>query len=152
MEATDENPLLEQGTVVKGHEFHHSRLVPLGSLKFGYSLRRGHGIDGTVDGVCYKNLFAAYTHLHALGTPAWAANFVALASRASGTQSGVSSRSVANFEIPNPKQYPMSKIQNAGLEFENLITRKRVPGYCLGFRYSVTRRRVPGICTRVCGL
>jgi len=32
-----------------------------------------------VDGVCYKNLFAAYTHLHALGTPAWAAQFVALA-------------------------------------------------------------------------
>ena len=79
IEATDENPLFKQGTVIRGHEFHHSKLIPLGNLKFGYKLRRGHGIDGNVDGVCYKNLFAAYTHLHALGTRAWAAKFVALA-------------------------------------------------------------------------
>jgi cobyrinic acid a,c-diamide synthase len=113
VEATDTNPFFEQGTLVRGHEFHHSKLIPRDKLTFGYRLRRGHGIDGSVDGICYKNVFAAYTHLHALGTPSWAANFMALASRASGTQSGVSSRSVANFEIRNPKSETISNVQNS---------------------------------------
>jgi cobyrinic acid a,c-diamide synthase len=81
VETTAEHPLFEQGTVTRGHEFHHSRLISQGHLRLGYRLRRGHGIDGNADGVCYKNLFAAYTHLHALGTPAWADCFVALATK-----------------------------------------------------------------------
>jgi cobyrinic acid a,c-diamide synthase len=81
MEATDGNPFFKQGTLVRGHEFHHSKLIPQGNLTFGYRLGRGHGIDGTVDGVCYKNVFATYTHLHALGTPAWAARLVSLAGK-----------------------------------------------------------------------
>ena len=44
-----------------------------------YRVRRGHGVDGQVDGFFYKNLLASYTHLHALGVPQWAPAFVALA-------------------------------------------------------------------------
>ena len=33
---------------------------------------KGFGIDGTGDGLVYKNVLATYTHLHALGTPEWA--------------------------------------------------------------------------------
>jgi len=80
-EATPEHPLLEEGMVIRGHEFHHSKLVPQAKLRFGYRLLRGHGIDGSADGVCYKNLFASYTHLHALGTPAWAARLVERATK-----------------------------------------------------------------------
>jgi cobyrinic acid a,c-diamide synthase len=80
-EATAEHPLFEKGTLIRGHEFHHSKLSSQGNLRFGYRLRRGHGIDGSADGVCYKNLFAAYTHLHALGTPAWATGLVSLATK-----------------------------------------------------------------------
>jgi hypothetical protein len=29
----------------------------------------------------YKNVFAAYTHLHALGTPEWSEAFISLACR-----------------------------------------------------------------------
>jgi cobyrinic acid a,c-diamide synthase len=79
VEVTPENPLFDAGSVLRGHEFHHSRLIPRTDLTYGYRVRRGHGIDGTVDGVCYGNVFAAYTHLHALGTPVWAKRFVAFA-------------------------------------------------------------------------
>jgi cobyrinic acid a,c-diamide synthase len=79
VEVTPENPLLDAGSVIRGHEFHHSRLIPLADLTYGYRIRRGHGVDGTVDGICYANVFAAYTHLHALGTTTWAKRFVAFA-------------------------------------------------------------------------
>ncbi|MFC2018104.1 cobyrinate a,c-diamide synthase [Chloroflexota bacterium] len=75
-EVTGENHLFPSGTVLRGHEFHHSKLVKTGSLDFAYRIKRGHGIDGESDGVVYKNVLASYTHLHALGTPRWAEAFV----------------------------------------------------------------------------
>jgi len=33
---------------------------------------RGVGIVDKMDALCYKNVFATYTHIHALGTPQWA--------------------------------------------------------------------------------
>jgi cobyrinic acid a,c-diamide synthase len=79
VEATPDNPFFESGSTLKGHEFHHSKLIPSAGLKYGYKVLRGQGIDGDVDGVCYGNVFAAYTHLHALGATSWAARFVASA-------------------------------------------------------------------------
>ena len=79
VEVTRENPLFPTGLTFWGHEFHHSRLSLSNDLKFAYSMRRGWGIDGKVDGIVYKNVFAAYTHLHALGVPQWANAFVSLA-------------------------------------------------------------------------
>jgi cobyrinic acid a,c-diamide synthase len=76
-----ENPLFPLGTTIRGHEFHHSTLSISGELTYAYRIRRGQGIDGTVDGIVYKNVFAAYTHVHALGTPNWADSFVSLASK-----------------------------------------------------------------------
>jgi cobyrinic acid a,c-diamide synthase len=35
-------------------------------------MKKGVGVVGKRDGICYKNVLATYTHLHALGTPAWA--------------------------------------------------------------------------------
>lgn len=80
-EVTEENPLFSVGLTVRGHEFHHSHLSNGGDLRFAYHIRRGRGVDGKGDGIVYKNLFAAYTHIHALGTPHWAEAFVGLASR-----------------------------------------------------------------------
>lgn len=79
VEVTHENPLFPVGLTLRGHEFHHSKLSKLGVLKFAYQIRRGQGIDSKVDGIVYKNVFAAYTHLHALGVPLWAEAFVFLA-------------------------------------------------------------------------
>jgi cobyrinic acid a,c-diamide synthase len=35
-------------------------------------MNRGAGFINHRDGVCYKNVLATYTHIHALGTPSWA--------------------------------------------------------------------------------
>jgi cobyrinic acid a,c-diamide synthase len=80
-EVMDENPLFPIGLTIRGHEFHHSKVSVKKGVKFAYQIRRGHGIDGQRDGVLYKNIFAAYTHLHALGTPSWAEAFVSLTAK-----------------------------------------------------------------------
>jgi cobyrinic acid a,c-diamide synthase len=80
-EVSGKNPLFPIGLEVRGHEFHHSKISIKKGIQFAYQIRRGHGIDGQRDGVLYKNVFAAYTHLHALGTPPWAEAFVSLAAK-----------------------------------------------------------------------
>jgi cobyrinic acid a,c-diamide synthase len=76
-----ENYLFPVGSTVRGHEFHHSKLSPVGEPRFAYQIMRGHGITGKEDGILYKNLFASYLHLHALGTPEWAEGFVGFVRR-----------------------------------------------------------------------
>ncbi len=76
-----ENPLFARGTLLRGHEFHNSKIdLPgfqnLSDLTCAYRVTRGHGIDGARDGILYKNVLASYTHLHALSTPEWAIAFV----------------------------------------------------------------------------
>jgi len=71
---TGENPYYEVGAEIKGHEFHYSRVIrwegDLDDLVF--RMMRGTGIIESRDGICHKNVLATYTHVHALGTPAWA--------------------------------------------------------------------------------
>jgi len=81
VEVTGQNPLFPIGLTLRGHEFHHSRLSQSTGLKFAYGMRRGQGIDGKVDAIVYKNVLAAYTHLHASGVPQWAEAFVSLTLR-----------------------------------------------------------------------
>jgi len=78
-EVTGQNPFFPLGTLLKGHEFHHSRLLNVGRARFAYCVTRGNGIDGRNDGFIYKNVLASYMHLHASGVPSWAKNFVRLA-------------------------------------------------------------------------
>jgi cobyrinic acid a,c-diamide synthase len=78
-EVTGGNPFFPAGTTLRGHEFHHSRIVPRGELKFAYSISRGRGVDGRQDGIVRDNVLASYLHLHAKGTAAWAGNLVRLA-------------------------------------------------------------------------
>jgi cobyrinic acid a,c-diamide synthase len=80
LEVTGENPFFDKGTVLRGHEFHYSRIVNSAELReSAFSMRRGHGIDDRSDGLIYKNVLATYTHLHALGTPQWAEGLVRMA-------------------------------------------------------------------------
>ena len=73
LEARDSSPFLEKGVIIRGHEFHYSRIVNLDDLPpMAYYMQRGAGINSTEDGLVYKNVLACYTHLHALGTPQWA--------------------------------------------------------------------------------
>ena len=72
------NPFFSPGTVLRGHEFHNSRLVEArrNSLLTTYQLSRGNGIGGSRDGIIYRNVLAAYTHLHSGGAPDWAPGLV----------------------------------------------------------------------------
>ena len=69
-----ENPYFKIGSEIKGHEFHYSKVLKWRGtdkdLVFG--MKRGSGFLNKRDGVCYKNVLATYTHIHALGTPLWA--------------------------------------------------------------------------------
>lgn len=71
---------------IKAHEFHYSEATNLGDVQYAYKVLRGHGVDGQHDGILYKNLIASYAHLHSLGTPQWADNFVSFV-RSSGFSS-----------------------------------------------------------------
>ncbi len=73
------NPFFEIGASIRGHEFHNSRVTNWSDATFAYRLTRGRGIDGARDGIVYKNVLAAYTHLHALATPEWANAIIAKA-------------------------------------------------------------------------
>ena len=69
-----ENPYFSTGLEIRGHEFHYSKVVSWQGedrdLVFG--MKRGTGIINGRDGLCYRNVLATFTHLHALGTPSWA--------------------------------------------------------------------------------
>jgi len=65
-------------STVMAHEFHYSSLENLPkNLHYAYEVERGYGIDGQHDGLVYKNLLAAYTHLRSLQGYNWSARFVA---------------------------------------------------------------------------
>jgi cobyrinic acid a,c-diamide synthase len=81
VEAQPGNPYFQPGSILKGHEFHHSRLLWSEEPIFGYRMKRGHGVNGEYDGIVYKNLFAAYTHLHVAAVPEWTGRFMDLVVR-----------------------------------------------------------------------
>ncbi len=72
------NPYFPLGQEINGHEFHYSscEVVEGKEANFCFEMLRGTGIGDKLDGLVYKNVFAAYTHLHVLGIPCWADNFV----------------------------------------------------------------------------
>ncbi|MGF7184557.1 cobyrinic acid a,c-diamide synthase [Desulfitispora alkaliphila] len=81
MRVTKENPYFPEAHVFKGHEFHNSRLINLDNSKVEFALKveRGNGVDGANDGIIYKNVLAAYNHIHGLSNPQWAHRFVSKA-------------------------------------------------------------------------
>jgi len=68
------NPFFPMNAELRGHEFHYSKVIDVGNegISMAFDVTRGKGIQDKKDGICYKNVLAAYTHLHALGSPEWA--------------------------------------------------------------------------------
>ncbi|HDK41082.1 MAG TPA: cobyrinate a,c-diamide synthase [Nitrospirae bacterium] len=77
------NPYFPEGSILKGHEFHYSRVAEFkkGRTHMAFNMRRGKGIKNSMDGICYKNVLATYTHLHALGSPKWVDGMIKCAKR-----------------------------------------------------------------------
>ncbi|WP_073042025.1 cobyrinate a,c-diamide synthase [Desulfacinum infernum] len=73
LEAVKETAFFPEGIELRGHEFHYSRVVDVTeSLEFAFRVKKGFGVLEGWDGVCYKNVLASYTHLHACGQKEWA--------------------------------------------------------------------------------
>ncbi len=81
VEVVAQNPFFSVGECVRGHEFHYSSVLEWKGqdANFAFAMKRGTGFLGGKDGVCYKNVLATYTHIHALGTPGWAKAMVSQA-------------------------------------------------------------------------
>lgn len=80
-EVVQDNPYYKKGAVIKGHEFHYSKVLEWkgNDLDMAFVMRKGRGIHQQRDGICYKNVFATYTHIHALGVKEWATTLVKMA-------------------------------------------------------------------------
>lgn len=93
-EVQRDNPYYHRGDVIKGHEFHYSRVINPEAAKkfrenniyFAFKMKRGEGIINKLDGLCYKNVFATYTHIHALGAREWADGMIKRAGEYKGYQ------------------------------------------------------------------
>ena len=74
----NENPFYETGQEVKGHEFRYSTILEWqgNSDDLVLEMTRGTGFVNGRDGLTSNNVLALYTHIHALGTPAWAIGFM----------------------------------------------------------------------------
>jgi cobyrinic acid a,c-diamide synthase len=75
------NPFLPVGLVLRGHEFHYSRILLRDGDKdkpvdTAGAVVRGVGCFQKRDLVITRNVMAGYTHLHALATPEWAKAFL----------------------------------------------------------------------------
>ncbi len=63
---------------VPAHEFHYASLEDLPhDVTFAYRVIRGHGIDGTHDGIVQGSLLASFSHLRDIGGNRWTTRFVA---------------------------------------------------------------------------
>ncbi len=79
VEVTGQNPFYPIGVTLKGHEFHYSAVISMpenNDLHTAFKMKRGQGINNKMDGVCYKNVLASYTHIHAYGTIEWAKGLI----------------------------------------------------------------------------
>ena len=75
VEVIARNPYFRNGTLLRGHEFHYSRAMDfdgdMTEFSFAFRIKRGRGLHNGLDGICYRNVLATYTHLHALGAMEW---------------------------------------------------------------------------------
>ncbi len=76
------NPFFPVGTTLRGHEFHYSRIVPLADCgATACQVKRGTGCLQGRDALLVNNVWASYTHLHAVATPEWVQGLLAAAAK-----------------------------------------------------------------------
>lgn len=75
-------PFFSKVTSFKGHEFHYSSVSEDANLLNSvFQVTRTSSEIPIPDGFIVNNVFASYVHLHALGTPQWAINFIETANQ-----------------------------------------------------------------------
>jgi cobyrinic acid a,c-diamide synthase len=82
IEVRASNPFFDPGQILRGHEFHYSHVLDItkkDGVYLAFGMKKGHGIIDKEDGLCYKNVLATYTHLHALGAKEWVEGIINMA-------------------------------------------------------------------------
>ena len=82
VEVDHTNPFYPVGTLLHGHEFHYSAVLDYDekeNIFSAFKMKRGRGIADKRDGICYRNVLGTYTHIHALGSPAWVSGLINMA-------------------------------------------------------------------------
>ncbi len=71
---TAPNPFYPISAELTGHEFHYSSVDGMDAAQHAcaFGVVRGHGMNGSVDGICVGKALGTYMHVHALGEPLWA--------------------------------------------------------------------------------
>jgi cobyrinic acid a,c-diamide synthase len=82
VEFTEDCLLGRKGTVVRGHSFHHSRIVSQGEVATNYHVQYSMSGKEELEGFRQGNVLASYIHVHFRTNPAIAENFVAAIRRA----------------------------------------------------------------------
>jgi cobyrinic acid a,c-diamide synthase len=78
IEIVHNNILAPNGSNLKGHEFHSSKVTEVpDSANFAYKMNVGEGIKNHMDGWIVNNTLAAYTHIPFVQNKALALNFIA---------------------------------------------------------------------------
>jgi cobyrinic acid a,c-diamide synthase len=84
---TAEHPWADDSPEIRCHEFHYSSIENLPvDTRYAYRVLRGHGADGSHDGIVHRNLLASYSHLRCTAGHDWAQRFVAFARRCIASQ------------------------------------------------------------------
>jgi len=95
LEVDQPNPFFPVGLALRGHEFHYSRVVPDGSGPLtACRVTRGAGTSPGRDGITVGNVWAGYTHVHAIATPEWITGLIAAARRRAAPRAGSSDGSI----------------------------------------------------------
>jgi cobyrinic acid a,c-diamide synthase len=76
----------EEGTTLRGHSFHCSRLRPPSNLPTVYQVQYSLSRQAEAEGFAYRNVLASYIHLHFRGNPSVAVAFVEAARRYQGAE------------------------------------------------------------------
>jgi len=77
VEFTEDCLMGRKGTVVRGHSFHHSRMISRGTVATNYHVQYSMSGQEELEGFGRGNVLASYIHLHFRANPAVAENFVA---------------------------------------------------------------------------
>jgi len=64
-----ENSVVKKGTVIRGHEFHYSKMDCARDARFAYQFRRGKGIVEDKDGLVEHETLGSYLHTHVCSFP-----------------------------------------------------------------------------------
>jgi cobyrinic acid a,c-diamide synthase len=74
--AQKDSIIARKGDVIRGHEFHYSRLEGIGAGQAAFSLRGAKGGEFRGDGYAQANVLGTYVHLHLRSNPQAAHNFL----------------------------------------------------------------------------